>query len=315
MSKNASYVLFDRGSYYECQSVCGTYEFVPGTEEKIGEEEVDVLNKREKINRAKELAAARRVSANMAAAARASDDEEPPAARGVKRNHFSYYDEDDDDITPALPVGDAKVKKAVARKKKARDLDNQAQAKSSTSLGQIRKAEVDWDFEEGDASDDEEGAALSEEEVEDKAAAEDVEDSEDEDKMLTNYGESLSKMLQNQKRAQADEELQKYSDDDDDDDKKEDGASGAGPKRPSRPVLSQVPVTNQVQTEEKVKDDLLNLLRTKENVTIKMVLVELGVSARNSKFQLIKSLISELCDIITTTVDGEQVRYIKLKGN
>ena len=259
-SRNIPYVLVDRGAYYECLRVSGFYEFIPSTEEKIGEDEVDVIAKRLKIMKAKEAAAASRIAANL----QAEDDDDLVA--DVKRRR-----RDSEDLVHSMPVNDLKVRKQQVRKKRAKDLDGRDQAKSSTALGDVRKAEVDWDFEEGVASDDEEGAALSSDEVDDKAE-EDVDDSEDEDKILTSYGESLSKMLQNQKQAQADQELQNYSDDDDDEPANSNVDSGN--PRPQHPHAvhpsAHVPVNSQVQTEEKVKEDLLNLLKNNENVTIKV---------------------------------------------
>lgn len=90
-----------------------------------------------------------------------------------------------------------KLKKALKKKRKEVDLDANEQAQSSTAFGAVRKAEHDWDFEENEAAtDDEEGADLSDVDQEHPSDEEDVEDSEEEDddaNLLTGFGEvSLS---------------------------------------------------------------------------------------------------------------------------
>eukprot|EP01054_Gregarina_sp_Poly1_P002561 Gregarina_sp_Poly_1__2560@NODE_1694_length_3526_cov_123_341717_g1112_i0_p3_GENE_NODE_1694_length_3526_cov_123_341717_g1112_i0NODE_1694_length_3526_cov_123_341717_g1112_i0_p3_ORF_typecomplete_len164_score44_20Terminase_4/PF05119_12/0_033DUF4290/PF14123_6/0_11DUF4290/PF14123_6/1_2e03RepC/PF06504_11/1_7TFIIF_alpha/PF05793_12/0_37_NODE_1694_length_3526_cov_123_341717_g1112_i08541345 len=147
---------------------------------------------------------------------------------------------------------------------------------------------------------------------------EDVEDSEEEkeDIVLTNYGESLNRMLEHQKEVEADEELAQFSDDEDEEEKKQaavavemkrsEGAKPEGTRKTGG--------DGEGDGESLERQNIIDLLQQNNcMITVKSLLEVLGVTAKNSKFHLLKKLIAELADVKTETVNGQQVRCFSLK--
>lgn len=234
-----------------------------------------------------------------------------------------------------------KVRKLALKKAREKDLDRSAQATSSLAVGSVRKAAVDWDFEEGDHSDDEEGPG-SEVEQDVDVEEEDVGDSEEEDETaLTQFGENLSRMLETQKLREADDELEQFSDEDDD---------AAAPRKPTTGVTNAAdtpsnksskfagtsagtsggsgtgdssgktsgPAGAEVQPlkDEKaeLKERVLEVFRREKNVTVKVLLQQLGINTKNSKFDYVKELIAKICSVQNMPMaNNTTIRILVLK--
>lgn len=216
--KTTTFIMREYPTHYLLTPIDGSYTFVPDTEAKIGPQEIEQIEKKRKQLLAKENKIQVRPKSLKTDHGDSDNDDsshELPATSKKQKQSLRGEAEEEGFISIRQQT-EMKLKKVLKKKRKEKDLDYTDQAQSSLAFGQIRKAEVDWDFDDkGIASDDEEGAQVSDADLPDQDNEEDVSDSEEENEemVLTNYGENLTRLLEHQKEREADAELEQFSED------------------------------------------------------------------------------------------------------
>eukprot|EP01053_Blabericola_migrator_P003556 Blabericola_migrator_1__3555@NODE_2055_length_3352_cov_62_771994_g1303_i0_p1_GENE_NODE_2055_length_3352_cov_62_771994_g1303_i0NODE_2055_length_3352_cov_62_771994_g1303_i0_p1_ORF_typecomplete_len446_score103_44TFIIF_alpha/PF05793_12/3_8e08HTH_11/PF08279_12/0_007HTH_DeoR/PF08220_12/0_087HTH_Mga/PF08280_11/0_26BSP_II/PF05432_11/7_1_NODE_2055_length_3352_cov_62_771994_g1303_i05551892 len=314
-SKSTNFVLFDRGTHWELFPVVGSFTFITDMSKFVGNQEADEVERQQRIRMARELAAEAAITNRFGRDAEGGD----ASGKRSRAEMDSTFDSGPANITQQKK---ARLQKIIKKKRAAKDLDIGNTASSSLAVGEVRKAEHDWDFDDGGVATDDEGQDVMSDHEAVEEDVEDIEDSEEEkeDVVLTNYGESLNRMLQHQKEVEADEELAQFSDDEDDEEKKQQAADArkpvtvAGRPDSAGPTAAKNTATMGDTTEGLERQKIIDLLKQNNNqITVKSLLEVLGVTAKNSKFHLLKKLIAELADVKSETVNGQQVRFFALK--
>eukprot|EP01056_Protomagalhaensia_sp_Gyna25_P001779 Protomagalhaensia_sp_Gyna_25__1778@NODE_1937_length_1400_cov_3_829537_g1596_i0_p1_GENE_NODE_1937_length_1400_cov_3_829537_g1596_i0NODE_1937_length_1400_cov_3_829537_g1596_i0_p1_ORF_typecomplete_len307_score60_27TFIIF_alpha/PF05793_12/0_005_NODE_1937_length_1400_cov_3_829537_g1596_i03531273 len=221
--RSSNFVLFDRGTHWELFPVAGSFTFVTDMSRFVGNQEADEVERQQRMRLARDR------TADIAIASRVAKEDDDTPMRSSKRNRVDL--DEPFESAPANVTLQKKVRlqKILRKKRAAKDLDIGTTAASSLAVGEVRKAEHDWDFDDGGVATDDEGQdVMSDHEALEKDV-EDVEDSEEEkeDMVLTNYGESLNRMLQHQKEVEADEELAQFSEDEEDEEKQKGSVVGS----------------------------------------------------------------------------------------
>lgn len=311
----SNFVLFDKGSYWELFPVAGSFTFMTEMTRFVGNQEADEIERQQRMRLARERAA------DMAIASKINrgEDNNEEGGSSLKRSRADVDDTYETGPANITQQKKARLQKILRKKRVAKDLDLGNTASSSLAVGEVRKAEHDWDFDDGGVATDDEGQDVMSDHEAVEEDVEDVEDSEEEkeDVVLTNYGETLNRMLEHQKEVEADEELAQFSADEDEEEKKSSTVIAAEQRKPgvnekgeagSRP-------TSSGSGGELERQKIIDLLKQSTNyqITVKSLLEVLGVTAKNSKFHTLKKLITELADVKSETVNGQPVRYFSLK--
>eukprot|EP01057_Protomagalhaensia_wolfi_P000875 Protomagalhaensia_wolfi_Nauph_80__874@NODE_1503_length_1498_cov_8_697053_g1163_i0_p1_GENE_NODE_1503_length_1498_cov_8_697053_g1163_i0NODE_1503_length_1498_cov_8_697053_g1163_i0_p1_ORF_typecomplete_len416_score87_31TFIIF_alpha/PF05793_12/7_7e09HTH_11/PF08279_12/0_0096HTH_Mga/PF08280_11/0_13_NODE_1503_length_1498_cov_8_697053_g1163_i02341481 len=290
----SNFVLFDRGTHWELFPVAGSFTFVTDMSRFVGNQEADEVERQQRMRLARDRAA------DIAIASRIAKEDDDTPMMSNKRNRVDLDEPFESAPANVTLQKKARLQKILRKKRAAKDLDIGTTAASSLAVGEVRKAEHDWDFDDGGVATDDEGQdVMSDHEALEKDV-EDVEDSEEEkeDVVLTNYGESLNRMLQHQKEVEADEELAQFSEDEDDEEKQKGSVVGSatGERRPPAAPPGHRPGGPSALAAAAGDDGegierrrIIELLKSNNNqITVKSLLEALGVTAKNSKFHTLK---------------------------
>eukprot|EP00917_Polyrhabdina_sp_WS-2016_P023751 GHVP01051379.1.p1 GENE.GHVP01051379.1~~GHVP01051379.1.p1 ORF type:complete len:459 (+),score=115.26 GHVP01051379.1:49-1377(+) len=195
---------------------------------------------------------------------------------------------------------------------------------SASTLGHIKTAEVDWDWDDhGKATDDEDVAGQSDDQQ--QVDEEKLSSSDESGDLFTQYGQKMNQLVKYQKEREADDELAEFSDMDDDDDEAfgdespEASSRSSAPKTEKTKTSAEVKKVPKSQTEFGVGGDYKSkvmgvLQRHGGRVTTKYFMETFKLNNRKSEhFEGFKKALSELCEIHSEKVDGEEQKVIELR--
>ncbi|PFH32073.1 hypothetical protein BESB_020140 [Besnoitia besnoiti] len=214
-------------------------------------EEVPTAEDAEYQSRAKAAQEAA-LAARLAQLRRGGAESDEEGERGAKDSAKSAKrdgspDGDNDDL--GLRRQKQKRMKQLLRQKAGHNQKLNEYIDSALSVTALRQAEVDWDFEEGERSDDEEDVATEvkqqqgaegEDLLAGHEAAEDLVVTDDEDAAgvadaadLTNYGQKMKTLLDKAKDDEADDELHQFESDEGEENEEGEGATAAAAGAPA----------------------------------------------------------------------------------
>ncbi|KAH0472633.1 MAG: uncharacterized protein KVP18_000657 [Porospora cf. gigantea A] len=280
LDTSAHFALLDRGPYFELVPISHWVNFRLDSE--VAEEDLEAFERKQKLKLKLEKNANDRFM------------------KFVKTTPASMTDHPDEE--PEQGVKHALAKKKKRLKKRRVEKDNEDHGNSALNLGHLTKDDGDWEWEDGDATDDEEG--VDPELLPPPPEEHEVEDSEEDDEELMPYGQAINKALENQQNQEADDELAQFSDSEEE--KADTPAESATPPPSNSADAPQY---------ELVKQRVQRTLQSAGGrINIRDFMVKFKVKEKNAQFRILQKVLSDICTTDTERdAQGNVVKMLQLR--
>jgi len=233
-------------------------------------------------------------------------------------------------INPKTGDASASADGSTVGKKKKKSNDNDEDwGTSALNVGAVRKAEHDWDFEEGSVATDDEGdVGIEDEEEKDRAdvdqfVGEEVSDSSNKgsEEDLDETGQNIKDAIDKAELRAADAELDQFSDDSEEESITEGGAEGQKTQAKATGERANAPQLSKMKTvQDPLKTRIIGSLQRRGNSMPTKEFMAKFVRTKDTKdpqFIAIQKCIRELCAVIKKKdpSSGVTSNYLQLKAD